>query len=188
MLAGDFDRPDRKGGPEPQPAEQRTFGDRHRRGEGAAQRVHVRLAQRALRARPELALQRSRLLLARPPADSRQERASAPEAHVAQAPGPTWRSWRPTAWSTRRSHSSSNPMPAARAASGSSDSSVRPGTVFTSRSQGVPAASTMMSTRPIPEQPRTVKARPAASEAAARAASGIRAGMMWCERPAVYLA
>ncbi len=79
-------------------------------------------------------------------------------------------------------------MPAARAASGSSDSSVRPGTVLTSSSHGVPSVSTMMSTRAMPEHPSSANARAAASDAASRAASGMRAGMMWRDLPAVYLA
>ena len=60
--------------------------------------------------------------------------------------------------------------------------------MFTSSTQGVPAASTMMSTRAMPEQPSSLNARAAVSEAAVLAASGIRAGMMWCDLPAVYLA
>ena len=60
--------------------------------------------------------------------------------------------------------------------------------MLTSSTHGVPSAPTMMSTRAMPEQPSSVKARAAVSEAALRAASGIRAGMMWCDLPAVYFA
>ena len=59
------------------------------------------------------------------------------------------------------------------------------GTVFTSRIQGVSAWSTMKSTRAMPSQPRSWKARPAASATASRAFSVMRAGMMWWLRPAV---
>ena len=52
----------------------------------------------------------------------------------------------------------------------------------------MPCASTMTSTRAIPEQPSSTNARAAASEAALRADSGMRAGMMWRDLPAVYFA
>ena len=104
------------------------------------------------------------------------------------AVGPTrWR-WRPVACSMSRLHSSSNWMPAARAASGRSESSVNPGTVLTSSTHGVPSAATIMSTRAMPEHPSSVKALAAACAAASRAASGRRAGMMWCDLPFVYFA
>src|SRR5207302_11430819 len=148
--------------------------------------VHVRFAQGSFRARPHLAAQRLRALQTVGPGCAGED--GAPTAKLHKAGGPTCRSWRPTAWSTRRWHSASNAIPAARAASGSSESSVRPGTVFTSSTQGVPAASTMMSTRAMLEQPSSLKARAAVSEAAVLASSGIRAGMMWCDLPAVYLA
>ena len=79
-------------------------------------------------------------------------------------------------------------MPAARAASGSRESSVSPGTVFTSSTQGFSWASTMMSTRAIPSQPRTRKQRSATTAECRRALSLMRAGMMWWLFPAVYLA
>src|SRR5207248_5118843 len=62
---------------------------------------------------------------------------------VAAQPPPPPPTTRSDACRTSRSQSSSNSMPAARAASGKSESEVSPGTVLTSRTQGVPAASTI---------------------------------------------
>src|SRR5207253_3878385 len=175
-----------QGRAEPEPGKEPDLDSRDHARESPPDPVHVRFAQRSFRARPHLAAQRFRALQTVGPGCAGEDGAATAKLH--KAGGPTWRSWRPTAWSTSRWHSSSKPIPAARAASGSSESSVRPGTVLTSSTHGVPAASTMTSTRAMPEQPSSVNARSAASEAEARAVSGMRAGMMWCDFPAVYFA
>src|SRR5579859_3540672 len=177
---------DRERGAEPEPPEQCGLEASSHQGQGAPAPVHIRLAQRFLGPRPELALQRLARFETAPWPQPRDQGPPAPQFH--KPLGPIRCRWRPTAWSTRRWHRSPNSIPAARAASGSKESSVRPGTVLTSSSHGVPSTPTMMSTRAMPEQPSSVNARPAASAAAAREASGMRAGMMWCDLPAVYLA
>src|SRR5207245_10494814 len=113
--------------------------------------MHVRFFQIALGARPQLTLEGHGVLLVRPLSDARNERTPSFESHGSG--GPTWCSWRRMAWSTSRWHSSSNLMPAARAASGISESSVCVGTVFNYRSHDVQGASTLRSTSHITDQP-----------------------------------
>ena len=85
------------------------------------------------------------------PARDGARRAPAPDAEPPRARRPAATASRQPsrAPAVRRivSTSSSYEMPAARACAGRSDSSVMPGSVFTSTNQGTPARSTIMSTR-----------------------------------------